>query len=111
MEYITTTLGNLVHQTAFFSLTWGNVINFVFLLCAIFLFADAIWFISNQRFLGNAGKKPFKNDQRQFVSKGKKEAEENKPLTSGDKKRIAAIILVTLFSVVFWIDPWPLPSR
>ena len=26
MEYITTTLGNLVHQTAFFSLTWGNVI-------------------------------------------------------------------------------------
>ena len=24
MEYITTTLGNLVHQTAFFSLTWGN---------------------------------------------------------------------------------------
>ena len=25
MEYITTTLGNLVHQTAFFSLTWGNV--------------------------------------------------------------------------------------
>ena len=24
MEYITTTLGNLVHQTAFFNLTWGN---------------------------------------------------------------------------------------
>ena len=26
MEYITTTLGNLVHQTAFFGLTWGNVV-------------------------------------------------------------------------------------
>ena len=26
MEYITTTLGNLVHHTAFFSLTWGNVV-------------------------------------------------------------------------------------
>ena len=26
MDYITTTLGNLVHQTAFFSLTWGNLI-------------------------------------------------------------------------------------
>ena len=26
MEYITTTLGNLVQQTAFFSLTWGNLI-------------------------------------------------------------------------------------
>ena len=26
MEYITKTLGNLVQQTAFFSLTWGNLI-------------------------------------------------------------------------------------
>ena len=26
MEYITTTLGNLVHQTAFFNLTWGNYV-------------------------------------------------------------------------------------
>ena len=26
MEYITTTLGNLVQQTAFFNLTWGNVV-------------------------------------------------------------------------------------
>ena len=26
MEYILSTLGNLVHQTAFFSLTWGNLI-------------------------------------------------------------------------------------
>ncbi len=25
MEYITTTLGNLIHQTAFFNLTWGNL--------------------------------------------------------------------------------------
>ena len=26
MEYITTTLGNLMHQTAFFSLTWQNLV-------------------------------------------------------------------------------------
>ncbi len=26
MDYIATTLGNLVHQTAFFNLTWGNLI-------------------------------------------------------------------------------------
>ena len=26
MEYITSTLGNLVHQTAFLNLTWGNLI-------------------------------------------------------------------------------------
>ena len=24
MDYITSTLGNLLHQTAFFNLTWGN---------------------------------------------------------------------------------------
>ncbi|MEF9941464.1 MAG: sodium ion-translocating decarboxylase subunit beta [Lachnospiraceae bacterium] len=26
MEYITSTLGNLIHQTAFFNLTWGNYV-------------------------------------------------------------------------------------
>ena len=24
MEYIVTTMSNLIHQTAFFNLTWGN---------------------------------------------------------------------------------------
>ncbi len=39
MEYISTTLGNLVHQTAFFNLTYGNfimiLVAFVFLYLAI----------------------------------------------------------------------------
>ena len=26
MDYITTTLDNLLHQTAFFNLTWGNYV-------------------------------------------------------------------------------------
>ena len=26
MEYITSTLGNLVEQTAFMNLTWGNIV-------------------------------------------------------------------------------------
>ena len=34
MEYILSTLGNLVHQTAFFNLTWGNYLMIlVALLC------------------------------------------------------------------------------
>ena len=36
MEYITTTLGNLVHQTAFFNLTWGNFI--MILVACVFLY-------------------------------------------------------------------------
>ena len=39
MEYITNTLGNLLRQTAFLNLTWGNylmiLIAFVFLYLAI----------------------------------------------------------------------------
>lgn len=74
----------------------------VFLICAILLFLDALWFLFNSRALGEAGKKPFKVDQRQFISDEAKADEETKPLTAGDKKRIIAIILVTLFSIAFW---------
>ena len=77
--------------------------NTVFLICGIFLFIDAIWFIVNQRALGEAGKKPFKHDQREFVDKTKAAKAESAPLTKGDWKRIIAVILVTLFSVVFWM--------
>ena len=79
--------------------------NTVFLICAIFLFIDAIWFIANGRALGDAGKKPFKADQREFETAGTaaKEKGESAPLTSGDWKRIIAIILVTLFSALFWM--------
>ena len=27
MSYVTETLSNLIHQTAFFNLTWGNYLN------------------------------------------------------------------------------------
>lgn len=77
--------------------------NTVFLLCAIFLFVDALWFALNQKSLGDAGKKPFKHDQRKFIDSNKKKEEASKPLTKGDKKRILAIILVTVFSIVFWV--------
>ena len=77
--------------------------NTVFLLCAIFLFIDALWFALNQKSLGDAGKKPFKHDQRKFIDNSKKKEESSKPLTKGDKKRILAIILVTVFSIVFWV--------
>ncbi|MBV7390416.1 MULTISPECIES: peptide MFS transporter [Enterococcus] len=76
--------------------------NGVFLICGLLLFLDAIWFLVNGRALGDAGKKPFKIDQRQFVDEQKKAAEENQPLSATDKKRVFAIVLVTIFSIVFW---------
>ena len=77
--------------------------NFIFLICGILLFVDAIWIMVNSRSLGDAGKKPFKFDQRQFREKSKSDNQEVEPLTSKDKKRVLAIILLTLFSVVFWM--------
>ena len=66
------------------------------------MFIDAVWFILNGRSLGDAGKKPFKADQREFETVSKKKDGDTK-LTSGDIKRIVAIVLVTLFSSVFWM--------
>lgn len=80
--------------------------NNVFLVCSLLMFLDAIWFIANQKTFGSAGSKPFKIDQRKFKSAGSAEKTDDgksAPLTSGDKKRVTAIVLVTLFSVVFWM--------
>lgn len=103
IQYSFVNVGSFIGTTFIVLLVGPMGYNFIFLLCAIFLFVDAIWFAINSKALGDAGKKPFKHDQRQFIEKSKKESEENKPLTSGDKKKIFAIILVTLFSVVFWL--------
>ncbi len=74
---------------------------FCFLICGIMMFIDAIWFIFGWRFLGETGKKPFKIDEHKEVKE--KKQEETKPLTTIERKRVAAIILVSFFSVVFWV--------
>lgn len=102
IQYSFVNIGSFIGTTFVVLLKGPMGFNFVFLLCAIFLFVDAIWFIANQKSLGQAGKKPFKHDQRQFIDKEKKKKEASEPLTTGDKKRIFAIIAVTLFSAVFW---------
>lgn len=102
IQYSFVNLGSFVGTTFLVLLSGPMGFNFVFLICALFLFVDAIWFLVNQKSLGDAGKKPFKHDQRQFIDKDKKKEEESKPLTTGDKKRIFAIIAVTLFSAIFW---------
>ncbi|MGL6199932.1 MAG: peptide MFS transporter [Lachnospiraceae bacterium] len=96
-------IGSFIGTTFLVLLIPRTGYNFVFLICAILLFVDAIWFIANSKALGDAGNKPFKIDQRQFTDKSNSNSGETKPLTPGDKKRVVAIILVTLFSAVFWM--------
>ncbi len=67
------------------------------------MFIDAAWFILNGKALGEAGKEPFKADQREFETVAKKDDTASDKLTSGDAKRIGAIVLVTLFSAIFWM--------
>lgn len=75
---------------------------FCFLVIAIVMFFNTIFFIYGWRFLGDTGKKPFKISKNKVEKKVEKK-EEKIPLTLIEKKRVGAIILVSFFSIVFWI--------
>lgn len=102
IQYSFVNIGSFMGTTFLTLLIPGFGFNFVFMICGVLLLIDAAWFIFNSRSLGEAGKKPFKVDQRQYESAGKKQEGSDTKLTSGDKKRLVAIFLVTMFSVVFW---------
>nr|WP_288793078.1 peptide MFS transporter [uncultured Eubacterium sp.] len=105
IQYSFVNIGSFIGTTFIAVLATKGVMSFngVFGICALFLAVDAIWFILvGNMTLGEAGKTPFKKDMREFVAKEKKDTS-NAPLTSGDKKRVFAIIMVTLFSAVFWM--------
>lgn len=70
-----------------------------FKLCGIICGIDFLWFLVGSRFLGEAGKKPFKagkNIKKEVII-------ENKPLTKIEKKKVFAISLISGFSVIFWV--------
>ncbi|MGY3765742.1 peptide MFS transporter [Vagococcus vulneris] len=69
-----------------------------FLFAAILCFICGIWFMIGWKFLGDAGKRPFKEG---VVKEEKKKVK--KPLTTIEKKRVGAIFLISIFSVIFWL--------
>ncbi|WP_073026594.1 peptide MFS transporter [Lutispora thermophila] len=93
----TTAIGVLVTST----FAQGEVQGFrpAFQLCGLICAIDALWFLFGIRFLGEAGKKPFKAGK--HIEKNVET--EVKPLTKIEKKRVFAIVLVSLFSVIFWV--------
>ena len=70
-----------------------------FLIAAILCVIGAVWFVFGWRFLGDAGKRPFKEG----IVAEKVEKSKRKPLTRSEKKKVWAIILISVFSVVFWV--------
>lgn len=106
IQYSFVNLGSFIGTTTVAFIAQAVSYNFVFLICAILLFADTIWFtIGGAKFLRNAGIKPFKIDERKYTTAKttSSNGSELQPLTLLDKKRIGAIILVTFFSILFWI--------
>jgi len=93
----TTAVGILVATT----FAHGGVQGFrpAFQLCGLICAIDAVWFLFGMKFLGDAGKKPFKAGKHTE----KKVEAEVKPLTRVEKRKVFAIVLVSLFSVVFWV--------
>ncbi len=89
----------------------GGVLGFrqCFLVAAVFCIAGAIWFVANWKHLQGQGIKPYKyiTDENGTVigshETKEKGSEKKASLTKLEKKRVLAIVLVSLFSVIFWL--------
>ena len=102
IQYSFVNIGSFIGTTvvAFIAAAYGY--GTTFLICGGLLFVDALWLlIGGNASWGEAGKKPFKAGQVKEASS--KKEEDNTPLTILEKKRVAAIVLVTIFSIIFWI--------
>lgn len=111
IQYSFVNIGSFI-GTTFVSFIAYSTIGFggTFLVCAALLFLDAIWFVIGGKLtFGEVGKKPFKVDEVTEASGKKIEKVEDDPLTKKEKLRVGAILLVTLFSIVFWVV-WYLTS-
>lgn len=89
----------------------GDVLGFrpCFKVAAVLMFLGAIWFTIGTRFMGDAGKKPFKAEKteeelaHEAELKAQNKGTEKVAYTGIEKKRILSIILVSVFAIIFWI--------
>lgn len=105
LQYSFVNIGSFVGTTAvgvLYTKTFAQdgILGFsqCFLLAGILCAIGGLWFIFGWRFLGDAGKRPFKEG---LVTE--KVDVEKKPLTGSEKKKVLAIVLVSCFSVLFWV--------
>ena len=101
-QYSMVNVGSFIGTTAIGIISGIYGYRVCFLICAVIMFINAVVFVIGWRFLGDAGRKPFKVDEN-AEKVIENVVKENKPLTLLEKKRVAAIVLVSVFSTVFWI--------
>ncbi len=92
----TTAVGILYAKTFFKDGMYGFAE--CFLISAIVCVIAGIFFLAFSRYFGEHGKKPFGVNK-----ESEKKTYDRTALTKSEKKKVLAIIIVSLFSVVFWI--------
>jgi dipeptide/tripeptide permease len=104
LQYSFVNLGSFIGTTIVSFIAYSAGFGPTFLICGALLFLDTAWFvIGGNATFGDVGKKPFKAENDAQNADKKVEKVENKPLTQKEKSRVAAIVLVTAFSIVFWV--------
>ena len=105
VQYSFVNIGSLIGTTVVSFIAYSSIgFGGTFLICAILLFLDTLWFVFGGRAsFGEVGKKPFKIDDANTKAKAESIKHSDEPLTKKEKLRVGAIILVTVFSVVFWV--------
>jgi len=100
IQYSFVNIGSLIGTTFVAFVARAVSYNFCFLVCGILLFLDAAWFgILGKKHLGECGKYPFKQGQ----VKERTAAVSRTPLTHSQRDKVFAIVMVTIFSIVFWL--------
>lgn len=100
-QYSMVNVGSFIGTTIIGILSGKHGYRLGFLICSMVMLLNMIIFIIGWKFLGETGKRPFKIDEN--VKKTEKEEAEVHPLTALEKKRVAAIVLVSAFSAIFWV--------
>ena len=100
LQYSFVNIGSFCGTTFLSLLAKAAGYRMLFLVCGIALFVDCLWWLFGMKFFGDAGKKPFLVDNR--VEDVNKEEKDTTPLTKLEKNRVISIIIVTIFSGIFW---------